>query len=115
MVQDRKNCSKWIVVTTIFQPSPATRKLGEMTKRGWCYVVVADKNGPPEYDDVEGVIYLTVEKQRAMHFQIMDHVPWKHFGRKNVGYLYAIAHGAKAIYDTDDDNRLINFDIPIAG
>ena len=21
---------------------------------GWCYVVVADKNGPKDYDDVEG-------------------------------------------------------------
>ena len=31
-------------------------------------------------------------------------IPWNHFGRKNVGFLYAIAHGAKLIYDTDDDN-----------
>jgi hypothetical protein len=23
-------------------------------------------------------------------------IPWKHFGRKNVGFLYAILHGAKA-------------------
>lgn len=29
------------------------RKLGEMTRQGWCYVVVADKNGPNDYD-VEG-------------------------------------------------------------
>jgi hypothetical protein len=24
-------------------------------------------------------------------------IPWNHFGRKNVGFLYAIAHGAKVI------------------
>ena len=29
-------------------------------------------------------------------------------GRKNVGYLYAIANGAKLIFDFDDDN-LIKF------
>ena len=29
-------------------------------------------------------------------------------GRKNVGYLYAIANGAKVIFDFDDDN-LIKF------
>lgn len=110
-----KRCERWIVVTTIFQPSPATRKLGEMTRLGWCYVVVADKNGPAEYDDVEGVIYLTVERQRTMHFQITSHIPWKHFGRKNIGYLYAIANGARIIYDTDDDNRLKELSIPVAG
>ncbi|CAK0812055.1 unnamed protein product, partial [Prorocentrum cordatum] len=42
-------------------------------------------------------------------------VPWRHFGRKNVGFLYAIAHGARVIYDTDDDNRLKALEIPIAG
>lgn len=112
---EKKMCEKWIVVTSIFQPSPATRKLGEMTRAGWCYVVVADMNGPSEYDDVEGVIYLTVERQRTLQFQILDHTPWRHFGRKNIGFLYAIAHGAKVIYDTDDDNRLKETHIPIAG
>ncbi|CAE7761414.1 STL1, partial [Symbiodinium necroappetens] len=114
-LRDEKTCDRWIVVTSIFQPSPATRKLGELTKQGWCYVVVADKNGPKDYDDVEGVTYLTVERQRALHFHIMDHLPWRHFGRKNVGFLYAIAHGAKIIYDTDDDNRLKEARIPILG
>jgi len=114
-MQDSLQCERWIVVTSIFQPSPATRVLGKMTRQGWCFVVVADKNGPSEYDDVEGVIYLTVEKQKALHFQIIDHVPWRHFGRKNIGFLYAIAHGAKVIYDTDDDNRLKEERIPILG
>jgi len=36
-------------------------------------------------------------------------------GEKNIGFLYAIAHGAKVIYDTDDDNRLKEASIPIAG
>ena len=33
-------------------------------------------------------------------------MPWFSFGRKNVGYLYAIANGAKVIWDFDDDNLL---------
>jgi len=114
-MRDDTQCERWIVVTSIFQPSPATRMLGKMTRQGWCYVVVADMNGPSEYDDVEGVVYLTVERQRALHFQIVDRIPWRHFGRKNIGYLYAIAHGARVIYDTDDDNRLKTEDIPILG
>jgi len=114
-MEDHSKCERWIVVTSIFQPSPSTRMLGKMTRQGWCFVVVADKNGPPEYDDVEGVVYLTVEKQKALHFQIVDLTPWKHFGRKNIGFLYAIAHGAKVIYDTDDDNRIKTENIPICG
>jgi hypothetical protein len=33
-------------------------------------------------------------------------IPYHHFGRKNVGYLYAIQHGAKILFDFDDDNLL---------
>lgn len=35
----------------------------------------------------------------------MDFLPYKSYARKNIGYLYAIQHGAKQIYDTDDDNH----------
>lgn len=37
---------------------------------------------------------------------VARHLRWNHFGRKNVGFLYAIAHGAWWVYDTDDDNEL---------
>lgn len=33
-------------------------------------------------------------------------IPWRSFGRKNVGYLYAVANGAEAIWDFDDDNMI---------
>jgi hypothetical protein len=45
---------------------------------------------------------------------------WKHVSeiysfcrRKNIGYLWAIAHGAKVIYETDDDNLLTTDAIPV--
>lgn len=110
---EHKPCPKWIVVTSVFQPSQAVRKLGEMTKKGWCFVVVGDVNGPPDFDDVDGVTYLTPNMQKRLHYHIVDHIPWRHFGRKNIGYLYAIEHGAEIIYDTDDDNRLKDLDIPM--
>ncbi|CAK9053325.1 unnamed protein product [Durusdinium trenchii] len=91
----QERCERWIVVTSIFAPSEATRSLGAMTKQGWCFVVVADQNGPQALErselsgraedyDVEGVIYLTVERQKALHFHIMDYLPWRHFGRVSV-------------------------------
>jgi len=35
-------------------------------------------------------------------------LPWNHFGRKNVGFIFAMLHGAKVIWDFDDDNILVN-------
>lgn len=40
----------------------------------------------------------------------MQYLQWDHFGRKNLGYLYAVHHGAIQIWDTDDDNVLIDPD-----
>jgi len=34
-------------------------------------------------------------------------LPWNQFGRKNVGHLYAILHGATTVWDFDDDNELL--------
>ncbi|CAN0404592.1 unnamed protein product, partial [Hapterophycus canaliculatus] len=50
--------------------------------------------GPAEYD-VSGVIYLTPEDQEELPYRIVPLLPWDHFGRKNIGYLYAVHHGAK--------------------
>jgi len=50
--------------------------------------------GPAEYD-APGVTYLTPEDQEALPYRITNILPWNHFGRKNVGYLYAVHHGAK--------------------
>lgn len=49
--------------------------------------------GPAEYN-VEGVIYLTPQDQEQLPYRIVSLLPWNHFGRKNIGYLYAVHHGA---------------------
>jgi STELLO glycosyltransferases len=43
----------------------------------------------------------------ARDVPFVEHTPWNHFGRKNVGYLLAIAAGAENVYDFDDDNGLL--------
>ncbi|CAK9297354.1 unnamed protein product [Gordionus sp. m RMFG-2023] len=55
-------------------------------------------------------IYLSLEDQQNLGYQILGHLKLNSYTRKNVGYLYAIQHGAKFIYDTDDDNTPLNFD-----
>ena len=49
-------------------------------------------------------VFLSVEKQKSLGYRIHDFLPYKSYARKNLGYLYAIQHGAKIIYETDDDN-----------
>ncbi len=44
--------------------------------------------------------------QSDLNINFVNALPWRSFGRKNVGYLYAIARGAKVIWDFDDDNIL---------
>ena len=104
-------CDKWSVVTTIFEPSEAVRKQAHVA--GWCLVVVGDKKGPLKYDieaPQKNFVFLTAAMQEdlAKHFPLIGVLPWNHFGRKNIGYLYAILHGATMIWDFDDDNMLLS-------
>jgi len=48
--------------------------------------------------------WATTESGKMAEF--VHSIPYKHFARKNIGYLYAIRHGAKFIFDFDDDNIL---------
>lgn len=50
--------------------------------------------GPTMYDTLE-VIYLSPADQERLPYRIVQHLPQNHIGRKSVGYLYAIHHGAQ--------------------
>ena len=50
------------------------------------------------------MIFLSEQSQLDMHLELVNNLPWNSFGRKNVGYMYAISQGAKVIFDFDDDN-----------
>lgn len=104
------NRDKWIVVTTINKPTEAIKQLSKLAE--WQVVVVADKKTPTDWH-VPGIIFLDVKAQEKLNYKILNYLPWNHYCRKNIGYLYAIAHGAKIIYETDDDNFLINEQLTI--
>lgn len=59
-----------------------------------------------ERDNPGKVIYLPPETQKKLPFSIVKHIPWNHFGRKSIGFMYAAAANCKKIYDFDDDNHL---------
>jgi len=92
---------KYIVITSIFAPSAAVCKFAELNE--YQLVVVGDLKSPKEWE-CENVIYLGVKEQKELGFPIHDQLPYNHYCRKMIGYLYAIQNGAEIIVDTDDDN-----------
>jgi hypothetical protein len=102
--------AKWAVVTTIFQPTRTIQLLSQM--QGWCTVIVADAKSLPaesylaQLGTPSCVVYLSLPAQAELGYSILEHIPQNSFGRKNIGYLFAMQHGAQVIYDTDDDNEV---------
>lgn len=48
-----------------------------------------------------------MQEDMGRTFPLVGTIPWNHFGRKNIGYLYAILYGATVVWDFDDDNMLL--------
>lgn len=97
-----KESDKWIVMTSINGPTDTVEVLCNLV--GWKTVIVADLKTPTDWHH-EGCVFLSVEAQNALPYKIIRYLPWRSYTRKNIGYLYAIEHGARWILDTDDDNE----------
>jgi hypothetical protein len=93
--------SKFIIITSINYPTQAVKEFSAI--EDWQVVVVGDLKTPQDWQQ-EGVKYLSVAEQKALPFATATLLPWNHYARKNLGYLYAISQGAEFIYETDDDN-----------
>ena len=71
--------------------------------------MVGDKKTPVKWS-ANNIDYLSVENQKELYPQLSDILPYNHYCRKNIGYLYAASKGAEVILETDDDNiPLANF------
>jgi len=101
---------KFVVITTINYPTDSVKKLASL--KDWCVIVVGDAKTPRDWEWTN-CVYLSLEKQNELGYRVLEHVPQNHYGRKNIGYLYAIQHGAEVIYETDDDNLLIGTEIQL--
>lgn len=74
----------------------------EKTPKDWVERLRAEWNSttPPN------VVFLSVEQQMKLGYQVLEVVPFKSYARKNIRYLYAVGCGAQVLYETDDDNDL---------
>lgn len=93
------------VVTTIRPPTASVQRLASRLAREGCETVVVGDEGGPDAYDVPGTRLLSLADQRRSSFALARALPSRHYARKNLGYLQAMADGATCIYETDDDNH----------
>lgn len=99
---------KCVIITTINNPTETILKHIENTE--YDVIIVGDNKTPDSYKALN-CIYLDIPAQKKLFPELSDLLPYNHYCRKNVGYLYAIKRGYKVIYETDDDNiPYSNFD-----
>jgi hypothetical protein len=95
----------WIAMTTIAHPTVAVEEFSALAReRGWGFAVTGDTKTPDDFA-CEGVDYLSVDRQHELYGEYSHATPVRHYARKNLAYLFAIANGAKVILESDDDNR----------
>lgn len=90
-----------VVITSIFPPGEAVRRFANLP--GWQLIVVADRRTPAAWQQ-PGACLLSVAQQLQMPFQTVKALPWDHYARKMLGYLWAAREGAQLIAESDDDN-----------
>ncbi|WP_316569286.1 STELLO glycosyltransferase family protein [Neobacillus sp. YIM B06451] len=100
----------FMIITSIFSPTKAVEKFSNICD--WSLIVVGDKKSPNSWAQ-ENTIFLSAGEQKKLDYQLINSLPWNHYCRKMIGYVYAIKQGADYIYDTDDDNiPKLNWEIP---
>ena len=99
---------KYIVTTTINEPTIATKKFCKIAvEKDFTFVIVGDAKTPHEsYRKLENsnIIYLSPEQQEDLYKELSDTIGWKSIQRRNIGFVYAYDQGADIIATIDDDN-----------
>lgn len=98
---EQRPVKKFIVITSIFEPTEAIAAFAALP--GHQLVVVGDKKTPAGWH-FDNCTFLNIEDQSALSSSLANAIPFNHYGRKMLGYVYALQQGADIIIDTDDDN-----------
>ncbi|PON38852.1 hypothetical protein PanWU01x14_309410 [Parasponia andersonii] len=99
---------RWIIVSVADYPSDPLRKLVKI--KGWQVLAIGNSKTPSDWS-LKGVIFLSLDEQAKLGYRVVDYLPYDSYVRKTVGYLFAIQHGAKKIFDADDRGEVIDGDL----
>ena len=92
---------KCVIITTINKPTITILK--HINNKDYDVIIVGDKKTPNNYKSLN-CIFLDIESQQKLFPKLHNILPYNHYCRKNLGYLYAIKKKYEIIYETDDDN-----------
>ncbi len=94
--------NKYIVTTTIFEPSEAIMKFSEM--KDWTLVIAGDNKTPHHMYSNLRCIYLHPDTQQELYPQLSSLIGWNSIQRRNIALLHAYKLGADIVALVDDDN-----------
>jgi hypothetical protein len=92
---------KCIIITTNHTPSEGILK--HINNIEYDVIIVGDNKTPDDYKYLN-CIYLDIHSQKKLFPELSNLLPYDHYSRKNLGYLYAIKKGYTMIYETRDDS-----------
>ena len=97
---------RWIVMNAFNPPSESIINL-EKNINNWKIVVIGNSKTEDSYWNIfirsRKLIYLSIEEQNKLGYKILKFLKNDSYCRKNIGYLYAIQHGAKEIYEIEEN------------
>ena len=102
---------KWIVMNAYNPPIPSLLNL--LTNlEDWKMVVISINNKInkkwKELNCSSKLVYLSLKEQIRLGYHISKYLSLNSYARKNIGYLYAIQHGAKEIFEIDEDITILD-------
>ena len=97
---------KWIIMIAFNPPYPSLINLLNIIE-DWKMVVISnnykiDKKWK-EINYSDKIIYITLKGQMKLGYNVSKYLSFNSYARKNIGYLYAIQHGAKEIFEINED------------
>lgn len=101
---------KYIITTTINEPTEATIKFCEIAdKKDFTFVIIGDTKTPHDsyknlVDTYNNVVYLPPVEQDILYPDLSEIIGWKTIQRRNIGFVYAYQNGADVVATVDDDN-----------
>ena len=113
------SCENWIVIVATREPDAVIydfRSRAEVKGTKWCCIVVLDTVRGSEIKFLnirsENFVVLSDKDQKELvdsnlgYSSVQNISSHSLANKKNLGYLYAIRHGAKLIFDAHEDYRL---------
>ena len=100
------NSEKWIIMTTNNIQNTSYYSIFESLS-DWKTVIISlneiNDNIWHKFNSSYNLVYLSIKDQLKLFYDIIKYIPISSYSRKNIGYLFAIEHGAKEIFEIDEN------------